>query len=189
MLLLRAAESALPADTATTRARLVEARCTASDNLTEARRFVHDLAPAALSGSSLAEALQRLCERTGDETGIDCRFLLEGHPSPLPAGYDIALLRAAQASLANVTHHAHAGTAVVTLAFLDTEVTLDIYDDGTGFDLEALRTRQDGTGFGLPALRERITTLGGGLDVETAPGHGTAVAVRLPCTAGEETSP
>lgn len=184
VLLLRAADTA--DDPAKTRDRIDEARRVAADNLDEARRFVRDLRPPSLSTAPLPQALQRLCERTERETGTTCRLHLDGHPTALPSHYDVALLRAAQASLANVTRHAAARTAVLTLAYLDTEVTLDIYDDGTGFDPATAHPRPDGTGFGLTGLRERITALGGHLDVESAPGEGTAVAIRLPLT-GQET--
>ncbi|WP_051072946.1 sensor histidine kinase [Nocardiopsis valliformis] len=182
VLLLRAAESALPQDTDLAATRIAEARESASTNLAEARRFVRDLAPPSLTGANLPEALIRLCERVSRTDGIDCRFRTDGTPTELPSGYEVALLRAAQASLANVTAHAHAGTAVVTLGYLGQEVTLDVYDDGEGFDPEAPRTRADGTGYGIAALRERVTALGGDLEVESAPGEGTAVAVRLPLT-------
>ncbi|NYE45370.1 signal transduction histidine kinase [Spinactinospora alkalitolerans] len=186
VLLLRSAETTLPQDPAIALARIAEARESASANLAEARRFVRDLAPPSLSGGSLPEALRRLCERTGRDNGIDCRFRVDGSPAALPPGYEVALLRAAQASLANVTAHARAATAVVTLGYLGTEVTLDVYDDGVGFAPDPPRApRPDGTGFGLPALRERIAGLGGRLDVESAAGEGTAVAIRLPLTREE----
>jgi signal transduction histidine kinase len=96
------------------------------------------------------------------------------------------LLRAAQSSLANVWAHAKARTAVVTLSFLDAEVTMDVFDDGVGFDpatvLPAAAARGDGHGVGIQGLRERVSALGGSLDVESAPGEGTVVAIRLPLT-------
>ncbi len=182
VLLLRAAESALPNDTGLAATRIAEARESASTNLSEARRFVRDLAPPSLTGANLPEALGRLCERVGRTDGVDCRFRTDGTPAELPSGYEVALLRAAQASLANVTAHARATTAVVTLGYLGQEVTLDVYDDGEGFSPEALHTREDGTGYGIASLRERVAALGGQLEVESAPGQGTAVAVRLPLT-------
>ena len=80
-----------------------------------------------------------------------CRLELDGDPVELPQPYRVTLLRAAQASLANVRDHAKASNAVVTLAFLGSEVTLDIYDDGVGFDPAGL-SRADGR----PGGRERV---------------------------------
>ena len=163
-----------------------EARQAAQDNLAEARRFVRDLSPPGLRNESLSQALGRLCERTAREADLDARFYLVGGGSgdsvTLPPGYDVALLRAAQASLANVTAHARAGVAVVTLSYLDAEVTLDVYDDGRGLQPDDEEPSTGDTGYGLPALRRRITALGGAVDVESAPGQGTVVAIRLPLT-------
>lgn len=107
---------------------------------------------------------------------------VDGDPADLPQPVRVTLLRAAQASLANVREHADAGTAVVTLAFLGSEVTMDIYDDGTGFEPEAAAgaAPPDGSGFGLRSLRERVAALNGSLELESAPGEGTVVAIRLP---------
>ncbi|MER5389015.1 sensor histidine kinase [Saccharopolyspora sp. NPDC002686] len=185
VLLLRAAETALPPEAGKARARITEAHRTAADNLDEARRFVQDLRPPSLSDAGLPQALDRLCTNTARETGIDCHLHTNGAPVALPSSYEVALLRAAQASLSNVARHAHAATAVVTLGYLDTEVTLDIYDDGTGFDPTTARTATDGSGYGLTGLRERVTALGGSMAVESAPGDGTAVAIRLPLTPEE----
>jgi signal transduction histidine kinase len=105
---------------------------------------------------------------------------VEGLPAELPAAHQAALLRAAQASLANVRVHAQAGSAVVTLSFLGQEVAMDIYDDGIGFDPAAVTAGPDGSGYGLTSLRERVAALHGQLDIESAPGEGTVVAIRLP---------
>ncbi len=88
--------------------------------------------------------------------------------------YDVALLRVAQSSLANVRLHSRAQRVRVTLTYEADEVRLDVVDDGIGFD-----TREAG-GFGLRAMRERLAELGGTLVVESAPNDGTAVAATLP---------
>lgn len=188
VLLLRSAENENADSHEASVGRIKEARETASDNLAEARRFVRDLSPPSLAGNSLTEALRRLCERTGRESGIDCAFHVDGEPGTAPPGHDVALLRAAQASLANVTAHAQGSAVVVTLGFLESEITLDVYDDGVGFDTAVLeRPGPESTGYGLPALRERIAGIGGRLDVESTPGEGTAIAIRLPLPVAEST--
>jgi signal transduction histidine kinase len=191
VLMGRSAEKALDAgDTATARERLRTVQETASANLAEARNFVRGLQSPALEQMSLAGSLRRLCEKTEAEAaargaGLTCRFDVEGRPFELSNPYSTTLLRAAQASLANVWVHAKASTAVVTLSFMKTEVALDIYDDGVGFRPEAAAAagnpqRKDGSGYGLTSLRERVTALAGILAIESAPGEGTVVAIRLP---------
>ncbi|MFP3459824.1 sensor histidine kinase [Arthrobacter globiformis] len=207
LLVARAAEKSLhDGDAATAGEHLALVQQTAADNLAEARHFVRGLASPQLQESSLVEALRRLCSETealaaARGSGLRCRLEVEDGPAELPQPYTVTLLRAAQASLANVREHAHAGTAVVTLSFLGNEVTLDIFDDGIGFDPAAVRPVEDGTtdgstdgrpdgrGFGLRSLRERVAVLGGSLDVESAPGEGTVVAVRLPLDGSLDAAP
>ncbi|MFT4468946.1 sensor histidine kinase [Arthrobacter sulfonylureivorans] len=141
--------------------------------------------------SALVPSLQRLCAATesqaaGSGRPLRCRFVLDGSPVQLPPAVEVLLLRASQASLANVLEHAQASTAVVTLGFLPGEVTVDIYDDGAGFDPSAAGPREDGRGFGLRSLAERAAALGGTMTVESATGEGTVVAVRLPLPAADE---
>lgn len=206
VLLARAAEQSLAhGDPATAASRVALMQQTAADNLAEARSFVRGLSSPQLHDTTLVEALRRLCEETGRSAAaggaaLRCRLEVDGEPAELPQPHQVALLRAAQASLANVRDHASAGNAVVTLTFLGTEVTMDIYDDGVGFDPDlaagagAAGTGSagagtaraghdggaDGSGFGLRSLRERVEALSGSLELETAPGEGTVVAIRLP---------
>lgn len=180
-LLLRAAERSLP-DTAGTAARYVDqARQAAVDNLDEARRFVAAHAPPALDDTTLADALERLCATTSTRHRITAGFRSTGDPVPLPTAHEVALLRIAQAALANTVRHAGATTAEITLSYLGDEIALDVVDDGIGFDPARLPAPDPGEGgFGLAAMRSRARALGGSLSIESAPGHGTALTARLP---------
>ncbi|HJV99185.1 MAG TPA: sensor histidine kinase [Arthrobacter sp.] len=194
VLVARAAEKSLTdGDVATAGSRLALVRQTAAENLSEARNFVRGLASPHLQGASLVENLRRLCEKTEADSAargaaLRCGLEIDGAPVDLPQPHRETLLRAAQASLANVTDHAKAGTAVVTLAFLGREVTLDVYDNGIGFDPAGIREgstdRADGRGFGLRSLQERVAALNGSLEIESAPREGTVVAIRLPLDPG-----
>ncbi|MEU3059232.1 sensor histidine kinase [Streptomyces subrutilus] len=182
-LLLRAAERVLE-PRAPAREHIARAREAAQDNLAEARRFVRALTPPDLEHGSLAAALERLCSGV---PGPRVRFSLSGAPRVLPTPYEVALLRIAQSALANVVRHAGAGRAEITLTFMEASVTLDVVDDGRGFDPASAAAGGgaapgDG-GFGLPAMRSRAETLGGLFTVESDPGQGTAVAVTLPLPA------
>ena len=180
-------------DLESTKESLSMVEATAAENLAEARNFVRGLSSPALAQTSLVESLSRLCIKTQREAAtrggsLKCSFRLDGEPIDLPQPYKVTLLRAAQASLANVWLHAKAESAVVSLAFLGNEVTLDVYDDGRGFEPEKLADtvarRADGSGFGLRSLSERVEAQHGLLTIESTPGEGTVVAVRLPLDTG-----
>ena len=93
----------------------------------------------------------------------------------------------AQEALANAAHHAHPSRVAITLSYLDDEVALDVVDDGVGFDPASVSTSTppDGSGYGLTAMRQRVSERGGTLEVESEPGGGTAVSVRVPLTVEE----
>lgn len=167
--------------------RLGVIEATAAENLAEARRFVRDLSSPALD-SDLPTALQELCTHTAERAraagqDMQCRFRREGRIPAVPQAQRTVLLRAAQASLANVVAHARARTAVVTLAGWADAVALDVFDDGEGFSPAPIPPADGDPGFGLAKLRARVQELQGTLTVESGPGAGTVVGVRLPLAA------
>ncbi|GLF97143.1 sensor histidine kinase [Streptomyces yaizuensis] len=178
-MLLQAAERLWDGDPDRARGHVRTAESIAERSLAEARRFVHDLAPADLAeGGGLAQALRTLAERETTDT-LRIRFHLDGTPVPLPDQVQSALLRIAQGALANVREHAGATSAALTLSHLDDQVVLDIADDGAGFAPAAVPA--PGTrGHGLAAMRARLRQLGGALTVESAPGEGTVVSAAVP---------
>ncbi|WP_237668996.1 sensor histidine kinase [Rhodococcus sp. BS-15] len=177
-LLLRAAERLLPERAEEANTHVVHARETASINLEEARRFVRALSPPDLENGSLPSALERLCASTSAAAGLPVDWQLSGVPVPLQTAHEVALLRIAQSALANATQHADATRVAVTLSFMDTEVALDVVDDGVGFDPDTIS--HGDRGFGLPGMKSRARSLQGTLVVESRPGLGTAVAVTVP---------
>lgn len=160
---------------------LRQIEATAAENLDEARRVVHALAPAALEEAPLVAALGRLLNRTAQQGDLQPVLHCDGEPVVLATAVEVALLRLAQGALANVRQHAQATRVGITLTYSDHEVRLDVVDDGAGFDPGMVtHPSADGAGFGLRAMRERLAALGGSLDVESAPGSGTAVAATVP---------
>ena len=184
-ILLLARAGAATEDPSAGRRLLAQIETSAADGLDEARRVVGALAPKPLE-SGLAEALRRLVQRLEDETGVCGQVRVEGDVTSLPPVVEVALLRVAQSALANVRQHSGAGNVVVTLAEAEDSVRLDIVDDGRGFDPAAVLREGDGGhdlsrgGYGLRASRQRMRELGGGLDVESEPGGGTAVSASVP---------
>ncbi|MEV6058723.1 sensor histidine kinase [Nocardia asteroides] len=179
-MLLQAADLVWDTDPALARTHLRAAAEIAERDLAEARRFVHDLAPADLAaGGSLAAALTALAARETTDT-LTVRCHLEGTPGPLPQRVEATLLRVAQGALANVREHAAASTATITLTSLDDQIVLDVADDGRGFDPDDLDDPAEHRGHGLPAIRARVRQLGGTWAIESAPGDGTVLSVAIP---------
>jgi signal transduction histidine kinase len=160
---------------------LDEARATAREGLSEARRIVWALRPGALDGAPLPDALARLAGRWSKATGVRADVAVTGEAVPLSTEAEVTLLRVAQEALNNVGKHAGARRAVLTLSYMGDNVTLDVTDDGVGFETEgaASQAGPDG-GFGLGAMRERVEGVGGTLLVESEVGGGTTLAVGLP---------
>ncbi|MFQ6392457.1 sensor histidine kinase [Nocardia sp. KC 131] len=174
-LLLHAVEQSSPDHPALQQIRL--ARETAAEDLAETRRLIAELTPAALEGQSLAQALERICRRA-ESPGLTGQMVIEGVPERLPMPIEAALVRIAQGAVSNVVRHARASRMRLTLTYADTDVHLDVVDDGMGIDPVVLERAPSGT-FGLAAMRSRVEQQGGTLAVESEPGH-TAVTASFP---------
>ncbi|EOM74304.1 sensor kinase [Rhodococcus rhodnii LMG 5362] len=175
-MLLHSVESAAPDHPSLDRIRL--ARQTAAESLAETRRLIADLAPAPLDDTTLADALARITARAGD-SDIEAEMLVEGEQVRLPMRIEAALVRIAQGAVSNVVRHSHASRMRVTLTYGPGDVSLDVVDDGTGFDTTT-------ASFGLESIARRVETLGGTASVESEPGM-TAVAVSIPVPDGGDT--
>ena len=179
LLLLEAADRTWPEPSA--RQDLRQAGRLLRQNLSETRSLVHELASPGLDASPLPEALHQ----AASQYFPGARLLVTGEPRPVPADVRHALLRVVQSAAANINLHASARNATLTLGFLPDTVTLDVYDDGAGFDPAAVAPPSDSGGYGLRAMRQRVEQLGGVFAVESTPGEGTIVAAQLPAK-GEE---
>jgi signal transduction histidine kinase len=146
---------------------------TARDNLAEARALVSDLGPAGLQRAVLVDAIHRIAERFGAETGVAIECRVRGEVRHLPAEHEVTLLRATQEAFANIRKHAAAARATLELEF-GPEVRLTVSDDGRGFDPLVAQ------GFGLAGLRRRVAQVGGTAQVISAVGKGSRVEVELP---------
>jgi signal transduction histidine kinase len=182
VLLLEAAEESLATGRPVAQ-HIQQALRSARDNLAESRQVVWALRPRPLAEQPLPPALEELTRRLAEETGMQAETVVTGTVQPLPGEAEEALLRIAQEALANVRKHAAASRVTVTVSYLDDVTMLDVADDGVGFDHAASAAAAGG--LGLPAMSERAAALGGGLTIESAPGEGTTIAVKLPTQAGD----
>jgi signal transduction histidine kinase len=157
----------------------------ARESLSEARRTVRAVGPEPLEGAGLPEALADVVERWSGRHGVRAELHTTGTVRALHPEVEVALLRTAQEALANVAKHADASRVGLTLSYLANLVTLDVRDDGVGFDPGGAHGDGDG-GFGLTVMRQRVGRLAGTLEVESEPGAGTAVFAGVPTIPREE---
>ena len=146
---------------------------------------VHSLAyqlhPSVLEELGLADALRAECERLARRSRVDLSLKLDPLPDAVGKDAALCLFRVAQESLNNVIRHASARSATLTLRSLDGGLLLGVRDDGVGFDPAGPRK---GRNLGLASMRERVRLVNGTLDVESAPGQGTAIVVWVPTEGG-----
>lgn len=162
------------------RRHLDTAKQLARDSLTEARRSVRALRPQPLAGAALPEALAEVVDGWSARNGVTAELITTGTARPLLPEIETTLLRTAQEALANVARHARAGRVALTLSYMEDLVTLDVRDDGAGFDPARRRTDQYEGGYGLTVMRERVHRIAGTLEVESEPGAGTAISACVP---------
>ncbi len=186
------------------RRRLDHAAALARESLSEARRSVQAVIPAPLEDSRLPDAIAEVAARWSERNGVTVQMATTGTAERLHPEVEVTLLRVAQEALANVSKHAGATRVGVTLSYMDDVVSLDVRDDGSGFDVVAHdapdnRAPHSGApdngaphngaqdngapvdrGFGLTAMRQRVEGLSGDLDIESELGAGTAISASLP---------
>lgn len=131
---LQAVTSTARTDPALAGEHLARAAALARHSLGEARRSVHDLLPAALEHDDLPGALKKTVTIWSQRTGVRVEFTVTGTAEPLHDEVGATLLRIAEEALANAARHADASRAYVTLSYMGDEISLDVRDDGRGFD-------------------------------------------------------
>lgn len=177
------AASAAKADPVEWERHVGTATALARENLTAARRSVRALGPQPLDTATLPDALDEVSRLWGERTGIEVRFTTTGTAQALHPEIEATLLRITQEALTNVEKHAEASIVGLTLSYMADQVTIDVRDDGRGFDPGPAGS--DSGGFGLPGMRARVARLAGTLHLESEPGGGTAVSANLPAIALE----
>lgn len=163
------------------RERLLEARALALRTLDGIHRLSFDLRPSVLDDLGLFHAIEWYAERDLKGRGIALRCESDEQDGRLPPEIETALFRAVQEAITNIVKHAHAETVLIQCAINPKEVTIEIEDDGRGFDPASIsETAASGRGLGLAGIRERMEILGGRALIDSAPGQGTRVVLTVP---------
>jgi signal transduction histidine kinase len=148
------------------------------------RELSHRLRPPDLEPLGLGPTLHSLVKDMLADSPIEFNYTSEMAVERMDPSIEITLYRIAQEGLTNILRHSRANHAEVTLISDDREVALQILDDGVGFDLDQI-ANSDKIHIGLASIQERVETLGGILEVYTAPNAGTRLSVRIPLLKAE----
>ncbi len=150
-------------------------------SVSELRNIMADLRPAQLDDLGLVPALRWYIQQYQTrQPGLSAVLLADRTLPRLPAQHETVLFRIAQEALTNVARHAQATEVTVTLSRTGDGIWLEISDNGQGFDTSAPPRHEPHSGLGLVGMRERVALVRGELLVESEPGHGTRIVVKLP---------
>jgi PAS domain S-box-containing protein len=163
------------------RARFQELRERVHEIAADLHNLSYELHPSKLEALGLLSALKALCRDVSQQGGVPIAFTHEAIPDGIDPSVSLCLYRITQEALHNVARHSHAPDAHVRLAGDARHLTLSIADSGVGFD-----ARINPAGLGLLSMRERAALLRGEVVVDTAPGGGTRIGVRVPLRGNDQ---
>lgn len=175
---IQTAEAALPSAPDRARETLTGLKSVARRALGEMRKSILDLRPSALDDLGLAPAIRWYADDR--LSPLDIKFMWEatGEPDQLPEPTVIALFRITQEAITNVVKHAHARHVWIRFDATDSAVSIDVRDDGQGFDPEGLHpSPTDTRGLGILGMKERASLVGGTVEIDSTPGRGTTVHI------------
>ncbi|HEY1806186.1 MAG TPA: two-component regulator propeller domain-containing protein [Terracidiphilus sp.] len=177
--LIEALSSLLKQEDRLTQNLVEHARTQIRATIDEAREAVWNLRRNKAAQSSFGTALQGMAEQIAKEFGIPVTCDMTGKPFVLNQFATHELLMMVREALYNAVLHAKPGKIEIRAAFARNDLTLEVRDDGMGFDPAALGTHQDHH-YGLVGMRERVQSVGGRFKLESAAGKGTEVLIQIP---------
>lgn len=153
--------------------------------LSDVRSFISQLRPPLLEARGLNGALEEAAEQFSTLAGVPVERRLDASPERLADAEQTVVLRVVQEALQNVRKHAEASTVVLTTRATETAWTVEVHDDGRGFDVATVAARGR-RNFGLQFMRERAELIGAQLEIRSRPGAGTIVSLTIPMGGGKD---
>lgn len=143
------------------------------------RILAHDLHPPALLTVGLDQTLRDYCERVARQAKLPVEYR-GAELDDLPSHFQISIYRIVQEALTNVVKHSRAQRAKVTINRDAEMISIEVQDDGQGFELADGETKSVHHGLGLIGIQERVEAIGGVMQIFTEPGFGTRIFVTVP---------
>jgi signal transduction histidine kinase len=154
------------------------------DTSTATQHIIADLSPPVLYELGLLPAIKWLAARFEKQEEARCEVIASERVAELGEETRLVLFQAVRELLINIGKHAQASTVTIALRSTQTDIQIDVQDDGIGFNVaELAQSDSEHGGFGLLSIKQRLTNLGGSLTLHSSPGIGTTV--RISCTALE----
>jgi two-component system sensor histidine kinase UhpB len=154
---------------------LAETKTLANRAMEELLQLARQLRPTALDDHGFLPAIEEQLRRFKAQHGIDTRLTTAGELNDLGSDQQLVLYRVTQEALNNIARHSRAHTVEVGITRQDGTVALEVADDGTGFELDT-----EDRGLGLDGMAERARLVNGEFDIDTRPGRGTTLRLRVP---------
>lgn len=160
---------------------IMELKEQVNGNIRDLRKVIYNLRPMSLDDLGLIDTVEKLLEDFEASTGILTSFKVIGEPVEMKGLIQIALYRIIQESLTNVRKHSGASRVIVKIEFLDDHVSLLVFDNGKGFDVEkVLKWGDEEKGFGMINMRERVELLRGYMEAKSDKGKGSSIFLKIP---------
>jgi two-component system sensor histidine kinase UhpB len=177
----------LPQTLLTVRGRLGDAKSLSSQTLTAMRQLSMDLRPTMLDELGLIPTLRWYIQNFSNRLNIDSQFQVIGFEEKLPPQIETAFYRIVQEALNNISKHAGANRVEIFFEHRDSTICASITDNGRGFDLgRVCHPESPGRGFGIMGMQERVSLLGGKIDIQSSPGRGTRIHIKVPYPKGAD---
>lgn len=158
-----------------------------TQTISEVREISYALRPYLLDKLGFTKAVRSLLNKIAETSGLTIQAELNDVDGILNAESEMSIYRIIQESLSNAMKHAEASTVQVFVTQSDRNLTVLIADDGKGFDLNAVATRNaDDRGFGLLGIAERVRMLQGTQEIESSASDGTTILIKIPIKASEK---
>jgi PAS domain S-box-containing protein len=172
---LQAARKTLPPDTF-----LSNVEHLLTESISKSRSLSHELSPPVLHHSDIVSSLNWLTQKMEAQFGLHTEFRSDEVDRLENPPLKVFVFRAVQELLFNIVKHSGAQKATIDLSYFDSILVISINDQGKGFDTNILNSAKPASGLGLVSLRERISYMGGTFNIESAPGKGCRITLKLP---------
>jgi signal transduction histidine kinase len=147
----------------------------------QTRTLIFDLYPVMLDDFGIIRTIEWHVKDYQSKTGLETKFIQAGTPAEPPRAVSIYLLRVIRELLNNALKHAEADHVIVTVRGSDSVFEVIVGDDGRGFDPESiLKSPGKFSGIGIISVREWVSGINGQLSIESRPGIGTSVTIKIP---------